>query len=92
LGRWGLEKCQKHGVSIEEIEGLFGRFHTIRVDVEHSLGEQRLRAIGKNDKSRYVFLVFTIRKRKGERLIRPISARYMHSKEVEYYEKENPDL
>jgi len=25
-------------------------------------------------------------------LIRPISARYMHKKEIEAYEKENPDL
>jgi len=86
------EKCQKHGVSIEEIEGLFRRPHTIRVDVEHSLGEERLRAIGRSNKGRYVFLVFTIRERNGEHLIRPISARYMHRKEVAYYEKENPEI
>jgi uncharacterized DUF497 family protein len=87
-----LEKCQEHGVSIEEIEGLFRRPHAIRVDLEHSLGEERLRAIGRSNKGRHVFLVFTIRERNGELLIRPISARYMHRKEVEYYEKENPDL
>jgi len=29
---------------------------------------------------------------RGELLIRPISARYMHKKEIEAYEKENPDL
>ena len=87
-----LEKCQKHGVSVAEIEGLFARPHTISVDVEHSLAEERLRAIGRTDKGRYVFLVFTIRERNGARFIRPISARYMHGKEVEYYEKENPDL
>jgi uncharacterized DUF497 family protein len=35
-----LEKCRKHGVSITEIEQLFARPHTIRVDVEHSLAER----------------------------------------------------
>ena len=41
--------------------------------------------------------MFTLR-RKGDthggdqQLIRPISARYMHKKEIEAYEKENPDL
>ncbi len=87
-----LEKCQKHGVSVAEIEHLFARPHTIRVDVEHSLAEERLKAIGTTDTGRYVFLVFTIRERNGERFIRPISARYMHGKEVEYYEEENPGL
>jgi uncharacterized DUF497 family protein len=87
-----LEKCQKHGVSVAEIEGLFARPYTIRVDMEHSLAEARLKAIGKTDQGRYVFLVFTIRERNGERLIRPISARYMHGKEVAHYEEENPHL
>jgi hypothetical protein len=57
-----------------------------------SLAEERLRAVGKTSQDRYVFLVFTIREREGERLIRPISARYMHGKEVAHYEKEDPDL
>ena len=74
------------------IEGLFARPRTTRVDVAHSLAEERLRVIGKTDTGRYVFLVFTTRERNGERFIRPISARYMHGKEVEHYEKENPDL
>jgi uncharacterized protein len=76
-----LEKCQKHGVSVAEIEGLFRRPRTVRVDLEHSLGEERLRAIGRSNDGRYVFLVFTIRERNGEGFIRPISARYMHRKE-----------
>jgi uncharacterized DUF497 family protein len=87
-----VEKCPKHGVSVAEIEGLFVRPHMIRVDVEHSVAEERLRALGRTDTGRYVFLVFTIRERRGERVIRPISARYMHEKEVEHYEKENPGL
>jgi len=53
---------------------------------------ERLRAIGKTDAGRHVFLVFTIRKRSGKSCIRPVSARYMHRKEIACYEKENPDL
>jgi uncharacterized DUF497 family protein len=41
---------------------------------------------------RGVFIIFTLRRRGDEVLIRPISARYMHKKETETYEKENPDL
>jgi len=33
-----------------------------------------------------------LRRRGGHILIRPISARYMHGKEVKSYEKENPNL
>jgi len=83
------DKCLKHGVSMEEIESLFARPHAIMVDTAHSAGEERLRAIGKSAAGRYVFLVFTIRERDAVRYIRPISARYMHKREIEYYEKEN---
>jgi len=37
-------------------------------------------------------MIFTLRRKNDELLIRPISARYMHKKEIEAYEKENPDL
>ena len=85
-------KCREHGVSPGEIEALFERPVLIVPDETHSTNEERLRAIGKTARGRSVFLVFTIRERDGERLIRPISARYMHRKEVASYEKENPDL
>ena len=49
-------------------------------------------AIGRTDKGRGVFIVFTLRRKREELLIRPISARYMHKKETDAYEKENPDL
>lgn len=48
--------------------------------------------IGKTAGGRSVFLVFTIRERGGKRLIRPVSARYMHRKEVKNYEEDNPDV
>jgi uncharacterized DUF497 family protein len=41
---------------------------------------------------RAIFVVFTLRRRGDDILIRPISARYMHDKEVKSYEKENPNL
>lgn len=85
-------KCQKHGVPVAEVEGLFSRQLLIIPDASHSHGEERLRAIGRTASGRSVFLVFTIRLRAGKRVIRPISARYMHLKEVRHYEKENPDL
>lgn len=85
-------KCQKHGVSVAQVEGLFSRPVLIIPDASHSQGEERLRAIGKTASGRSVFLVFTIRVRAGKRVIRPISARYMHRKEVTHYEKENPDV
>jgi uncharacterized DUF497 family protein len=43
-------------------------------DEGHSRTESRLKAIGKTEAGRYVFLVFAIRKREGRRYIRPISA------------------
>lgn len=61
-------------------------------DAAHSQREKRFRAIGHTDKGRGVFMVFTFRKKRDEVLIRPISARYMHKKEVDAYEKENPNL
>lgn len=90
--RGNRPKCLKHGVSAEEIESLFLRPVMILPDQEHSLAETRFRAIGKIAAGRHIFLVFTIREKKGKRYIRPISARYMHSGEVQHYEKENPDL
>ena len=39
-------KCRKHGVSIDQIEGLFARPVMILPDPGHSSDEQRLRARG----------------------------------------------
>jgi uncharacterized DUF497 family protein len=80
-------KCQKHGVSVETVEHIFHRGLMILPDEAHSLTEQRFRAIGYSGEGRALFIVFTIRRRRGEVLIRPISARFMHRKEVEHYEK-----
>ena len=85
-------KCQKHGVSVAELEGLFSRPLLIVPKASHSQGEERRCAIGKTTSGRSVFLVFTLRVRAGKRYIRPISARFMHRKEIEHYEKENAGI
>jgi uncharacterized DUF497 family protein len=83
------DKCQKHGVSIAEIESLFlGGTPLAGPDPAHSVAEQRFRAIGVTAQRRSLFVVFTWRRRRKQRLIRPISARFMHRKEVEAHEKE----
>jgi uncharacterized DUF497 family protein len=83
------EKCQKHGVSIAEIEGLFMGDPRIAPDLKHSADEDRLIAVGRTSKGRAVFVVFTMRTKQGRHLIRPVTARYMHGKESAAYEKES---
>jgi uncharacterized DUF497 family protein len=82
-------KCQKHGVSIDEIEALFRGTPKIAPDRKHSEREGRFLAVGRNSMGRPIFVVFTLREEGGRTHIRPISARYMHRKEVERYEKES---
>lgn len=84
------QKCRKHGVSVAEIESLFSGPLMILPDDVHSRNETRFKAVGMTRSGRYVFLVFTIREKHGKQYIRPISARYMHKKEVRHYEEENP--
>lgn len=84
-------KCQKHGVSIAEIEALFHKSDPlIGEDVEHSEKEDRFFAVGNAPSFRMIFVVFTFRQRDGLNIIRPVSARYMHRKEIERYAKKVP--
>ena len=83
-----LEKCRKHGVSITEIEILFTQPLTVLQDERHSVFEQRFKAVGRGKFNRPIFLVFTLRNHDGKTFIRPISARYMHRREVKHYEEE----
>ena len=85
-------KCGKHGVSIAEIESLFDRIVFVGQDAAHSASEQRFRAMATTSRGRWVFLAFTWRVKNGRRLVRPISARYMHKKETAAHEKEIPRL
>ena len=82
-------KCQKHGVSLREIEHVFHNEPVVLPSRTDS-AETRFVAVGLNAVNRHVFIVFTLRENdEGESwLIRPISARYMHSKEVQAYERD----
>jgi uncharacterized DUF497 family protein len=80
-------KCQKHGVSIVEVEALFGRGPRIAPDPKHSADEDRLIAVGKTNAGRPLFVAFTMRTRNGRRLVRPVTARYMHAREIAAYEE-----
>jgi uncharacterized DUF497 family protein len=82
-------KCQKHGVTIAEIEALFVGAR-VAPDVSHSAAEDRYIAIGRNAQGRAIFVGFTFRVRERRRLIRPITARYMHGKEIDGYEAKSP--
>jgi uncharacterized DUF497 family protein len=76
-------KCQKHGLSIAQIE--FALRHGARVgpDMRHSGDEQRFIAISRTEEGRPVFVACCW----GDGRLRPISARYMHKREVVRYEK-----
>ncbi len=71
-------------MSREEIEEIFTGVPVVMVDPHPR--EPRMRAIGKTRSGRYVFLAFTLRTVHGRTLVRPISARYMHKKEIGHYE------
>ena len=84
-GNW--PKCGQHGLSRQEIEQVLLGEPAVMVDPHPE--EPRMRAIGKTAAGRYVFLVFMVRKVDGHTKLRPISARYMHQKEVDHYESAN---
>jgi uncharacterized DUF497 family protein len=77
------EKCRKHGVSLAEIEDVLSFDPLVIFDRRHSDLEERFHAVGRALSGRTVFVVFTIR----GHFLRPLSARYMHAKEIAQYEK-----
>ncbi len=81
-GNW--PKCGKHGVSQDEIEEMFLGAPAVMADPNPK--ELRQRAIGKTANGRYVFVVFVYRLVGGNVKIRPISARFMHQREIDRYE------
>jgi uncharacterized DUF497 family protein len=86
-----VEKCRRHGVEIADVEAMFRQTLWVTPDPAHSIGERRFRAIGTDVKGRHIFAVFTLRSRRGETLIRPISARHMHQKETRHYEAQKAE-
>jgi len=81
-GNW--PKCGKHGVSREEIEQVLLGEPAVMDDPHPD--EPRKRVIGRTAAGRYVFLVVMLRDIDGLTKLRPISARYMHQREIDYYE------
>lgn len=82
-GNW--PKCGKHGLSKADIESLFGAKPHVR-PAQAQASESRQIAVGQLRNGRYAFVVFTIRAVGSTTSIRPLSARYMHDKEVRHYE------
>jgi uncharacterized protein len=84
-GNW--PKCAKHGLSKSEIEFVLSSTPTVLKDKNTNLEESRFNAVGKTSDGRYLFIVFTFRTLSDQRLMRPISARYMYKKEIDRYEQ-----
>ena len=82
-------KCQEHGVSSSEIEHVLAHAETlITPDLRNSRSESRFLAIGRTQHGRYKFVAFTPRHHAAATWLRPISARYMHKREIRKYEQE----
>jgi uncharacterized DUF497 family protein len=77
----------KHGISRELIESFFEGRIWVAPDVKHSHSEDRFLAIGSDPNGRPMIVAFTFRTKGGLKLIRAISARYMHAKEAKKYEQ-----
>jgi uncharacterized protein len=73
----------KHSVAPSECEQIFFNMpFIVEIDEKHSQKEERHYAIGKTDKNRLIFVVFTIRNNH----IRIISARDVNKKERQVYD------
>lgn len=77
----------KHGLSRDAIEAFFAGKIWVAPDPKHSSQEDRFLAVGAGPSGRPMIVAFTFRLRADQRLIRPISARYMHAKEARKYEQ-----
>ncbi|MFH1970952.1 MAG: BrnT family toxin [Patescibacteria group bacterium] len=75
---------EKHGISAKETEEVFVSEELfVLPDKKHSQTEKRHIALGKTQEGKRLFVIFTLRGKK----VRIVSARKMHKKEVEKYEK-----
>ena len=75
-------KCRKHGLTLEQIEYAMRTWARVAPDPVHSLNEQRFIAISRTPEGRPVFIAFCWRNGR----CRPISARYMHSREAAHHD------
>jgi uncharacterized DUF497 family protein len=78
----------KHGLTCEEIEGFLKNTLFVAPDVLHSDIEERFIVFGKSENGRPMVGAIVFKNTEdGKKLIRPISVRYMHDKEVKKYEE-----
>src|SRR3989304_6464823 len=78
------ETYEKQGTTPKETEEIFVSEELyVLPDVKHSQKEKRYIALGKTQENKRLLVVFVIRKEK----IRIISARRMHKKELQKYDK-----
>lgn len=87
--RGNLDKSyRKHGITPKEAEEVFvSETFSVIPDIKHSQTENRFIGLGETAVAEKLLVVFTIRKNK----IRVISARRIHRKEVDRYEKTQKD-
>lgn len=79
-------KNEKHGVSMAEAEQVFFNVPLLLLeDMRHSQREIRYHALGQSDAKRLLHITFTLRQ--SGTLIRVISARDMHRKERQIYDR-----
>lgn len=90
-GQWGgfdwdegnlFKNWEKHRVAASECEQIFFNRPLVTDDEGHSTREPRFYALGATDAGRYLFIVFTVRRK----LIRVISARDMNRMERKVFE------
>ncbi|MBB4206413.1 BrnT family toxin [Roseinatronobacter bogoriensis] len=80
-------KCEKHGLTRAQIEAMFRAGLHVAPDPEHSTtAEQRFIAVGLTPEGRADVDAFCWQEDK----ILPISARYMHAREVARYAQPSP--
>ena len=81
------KNLKKHNVTNEEGEEVFSNNPFVLKDERRSEQEQRLKALGRTNKGRLLFISFTIRKVAQNIKIRIISCRDMNRKEEVRYEE-----
>jgi uncharacterized DUF497 family protein len=80
-------KIPQHGLTVEDVESAFYHIVSFSLDDRYDYGEDRFIAVCRLSTLRYVFISFTFRYVLQKKLVRPISARYMHMEEIKKYEK-----
>jgi uncharacterized DUF497 family protein len=84
------KNVEKHCVIQSEAESIFFNEPLLVLeDARHSQAEARFHALGETDHARQLHITFTLRQ--DDMLIRVVSARTMHRKEMAIYEQAKKD-